>query len=141
MEDKKQARKDILKTQKNAIDLIKKKGELTLEKFKNFTVAEINVLLKWKRVKGESTRKKDIVDAYVAAPKPKPVTIWKRAEESELKKLKDELMPIKDTALGVATNQMARAVVLNIDNLQKEELDSLKSAIQKWEDSPAGTRE
>ena len=47
--------------------------------------------------------KKDIVDAYVAAPKPKPVTIWKRSEERELQSLKDALMPLKDTALGVAT--------------------------------------
>ena len=78
-----------------------------MEKFKTFTVKEINVLLKWKNVKGVSNRKNDIVDAYVAAAKPKPVTIWKRAEEAELQKLKDLMVPLKDTALGVATNQMA----------------------------------
>ena len=137
LEDKKKDRPVVLKRQKAAALLIRKKGELTHDTFGEFTCKEINVLLKWKGVKGESDRKKDIIDTYVAAPKPKPVTIWKLSEEAELQAMKDALVPLKDTTLGVAVNQMARAVAQNLGNLDAESMASLKSALQTH-DTPTG---
>lgn len=130
IEDKKANRKLLLQQQKDAVAIIRQKGELTSSTFKTFVLAEVNTLLKWKAVKADTTRKADVVKAYINAPKQKPTKIWSRGEEAALVKLKEEMMPLKDTALGVATNQMARAVTNNLSKLDDESIETLKTALQ-----------
>lgn len=132
MEEKKLHRKVLLQQQKNVVALIKKKGELTSSNFKDFVVKEVTLLLKWKGAVALSTRKADIVNAYVNNPKPKPTKIWTRAEERELQQL-------KDTAIGVATSQMARAVTNNLANLDEESIKSLRSALSTLDSDTTGT--
>lgn len=92
-------------------------------------------------MKGDSKRKADTVHAYIKAPKPPIVKTWTRSEEAALQKLKEALIPLRDTALGVAAKQMARAVSKNIDHLDEEELASLKTALDKVDQSTEGPSE
>ena len=129
MEEAKKERSKYCKEQRGAFLLIKQKGELTLETKKKFTLPEIKTLLKWKKVKPESNKKRDLVDAYVNAPKPKVQKVWCRSEEEALQKLKSEDVSLQETALGVAATQMARAVTKNLAQLDKETIVALKEAI------------
>ncbi len=109
--------------------LIRQKGELTSATFKSFKVTEIKILLKWKGAKPASTRKADIVEAYITANKPPIIKIWTRAEEAALVALQDAAIPLKDTALGVAAGQMARAVSNNLDQLDEDSISTLRNAL------------
>ena len=113
---------------------MKNKGELTASTEKKFTLPEIKTLLKWKKIKATSTKKRDMVDAYIAAPKPKIQKVWCRSEEAALQALKAEVT-VKDTALGVASTQMARAVANNLSNLDGESLAMLKNKIESFEEA------
>jgi len=135
MEDVKRDRGKYCTEQKGSIVLIKRKGELTADTEKNFTLPEIKTLLKWKKVKVVSNRKRDMVDAYIAAPKPKIQKVWTRSEENVLQQLKSLDVPLKDTALGVASKQMARAVGNNLAQLDTDSLDALKNAIRDHDDN------
>jgi hypothetical protein len=136
MEEQKKARSKYCKEQRDAVMMIKEKGELTYETVKGFTVAEIGTLLKWKKIKMPASKKKrDLVDAYIAAPKPKIQKVWCRSEEEALLALKSEHIAVKDTALGVATSQMARAVSTNLDQLDEESLSALKTALYSLEEA------
>ena len=115
--------------------MIRNKGELTYLTSKEFTLPEIKTLLKWKKVKATSTKKQDLVQAYVAAPKPPIQKVWCRSEEAALQSLKDEDMPLKDTALGVATTQMARAVTNNLTNLDSPTRNLLLKSLQDFDDN------
>jgi Na+/phosphate symporter len=96
---------------------------------KDFTTKEIDVLLKWKKVKSTSKRKADLIQAYVDAPKPKIQKTWVRSEEAALAKLKEEVVELKETAVGVAASQMAKAVTTNLNHLDEESIAALKKAI------------
>ena len=61
------------------------------------------------------------------------------AEEVELVSLKSEDVSIKDTVIGVAANQMARAVTANLSNLDPETKALLKEALTS-DDSENATR-
>ena len=134
MEDKKKARGLYCKEQKGAVLMIRAKGELTYLTEKKFTLPEIKTLLKWKKVKITSSKKADLVEAYVNAPRPKIQKVWCRDEEEKLQALKNMDVPIKDTALGVATEQMARAVTNNLSNLNTPTRKSLKSALADYDE-------
>ena len=129
MEEAKKQRGLYCKEQKGAVLLLRKKGELTAETEREFTLPEIKTLLKWKKVKPTSSKKRDMVDAYIAAPKPKIQKIWSRFEEEELQKLKAEDIPLQETAIGVVTRQMARAVTKNLSQLDQETISHLKEAL------------
>lgn len=133
MEEKKIQRAKYCKEQRSAVLLLKSKGELTHGTEKEFTIPEVKTLLKWKKVKllptKKAARKKDLVDAYVDAPKPKIQKVWTRGEEKALVVLKMEDLPLIDTALGVATQQMSRAVGNNLAQLNEESMAALKTAI------------
>ena len=130
MEEAKTARKKYCTKQFAAITMIKKKGELTWDRERSFTRAEILTLCNWKKVQMKSNAKKrELVDAYVDAPKPKIQTIWSRSEEAALQKLKDEVVELKATEIGVTTPQMARAVTNNLANLDSDSISALKAAI------------
>ena len=117
-----------------AIKLLKSKGELTWLREKDFTIAEIDILLKWKQVKPKSKRKMDLIQSYVDAPKPKVPKGWGWQEEEALKKLKSETMTMKDTAVGVATTQMARAVTNNLAQLDTPTRKQLKQSLNQYEE-------
>ena len=102
---------------------------MTHETEKKFTIPEIKTLLKWKKVKVASSKKRDLVDAYVAAPKPKIQKVWCRSEEEKLVALKSKQIPLKDTALGVAATQMAKALTNNLTHLDESSIGLLKAAI------------
>jgi len=102
-EDAKKEQSKCCAEQKGSIVLIRKKGELTAETEKNFTLPETKTLLKWEKVKVVSNRKRDMVDACIAAPKPKIQKVWTRSEENALQELKCLDVPLKDTSLGVAS--------------------------------------
>ena len=134
MEEQKKERGKYCAEQRGAVLLIKDKGELTTATEKKFTLSEIKMLCKWKKIKIASSKKRDLVDAYVAAPKPKIQKVWCRSEEAALQALKKEDVPQKQTALGVATTQMARAVENNLAQLDAQTMASLKTAIASYED-------
>jgi hypothetical protein len=95
-EEAKKQRKKYCQDQMDAVKLIKSKGDLTLDSMNRFTNPEIKTLLRWKKVKPEArkSKNKDLVDAYIAAPKPKIQTIWSQSEEEALLKLKNTNIPI-----------------------------------------------
>ena len=135
LEDAKKDRAKYCKDQLEAVMLIRQKGDLDSMSVKKFTLPEVKVLLKWKKVKVTATKKRDLVDAYIAAPKPKIQKVWCRSEEAELVALKEQKVPLKDTALGMATTQMAYAVTNNLAQLDQNSMDALKTALQTFEDS------
>jgi hypothetical protein len=136
MEASKEKRAKYCKEQRNAVLMIKAKGELTVNTEKLFTVPEIKTLLHWKKAKQPaSTKKRDLVNAYLDTPKPKIQKTWTRGEEAALVALKVQDLPLIDTALGVATTQMATAVKNNLAQLDKEAMDSLKAALQEHTDN------
>jgi hypothetical protein len=135
MEDKKTQRGKYCKEQKSAVLLLRAKGELTHGTEKNFTLPEIKTLLKWKKTKATSARKRDLVEAYIGATKPKIQKVWTRGEEAALEKLKKQDLPLKETALGVATQQMARAVTNNLAQLDGESMSALKTALEGFDEN------
>jgi hypothetical protein len=139
LEKKKKERKIYCDKQWEAIRIIKSKGELTADTVRKFTVDEIKTLLKWKKVKLSGANKKlDLVEAYVAAPKPPIQKIWSRSEEEELDNLRK--VTIKDTALGVvASIQMAKAVKNNLSQLDSNTLSELKVAINSYQEVDAAS--
>jgi hypothetical protein len=120
MEDLKHQKILYCKKQFTACQLIKQKVELTWDREKLFTVKDIETLLKWKKVKPSSKWKKDLVEAYCAAPKPKIQKTWCRSEDKALQKMKMEVIALQETAVGVATSQMAQAVTNNLSNLDPD---------------------
>jgi hypothetical protein len=134
MEDKKKERQAYLIVQKAAREILIKKGDVTFSNHKKFKIEDLKVLLKWKRVKVKSSKKEDLVEAYVAAPKPlKPTKVWCNSEEKALLTLKEPQMDLKDTALGVVTSQMARAVTHNVATLPSPERVALQKSLEDYD--------
>jgi hypothetical protein len=134
MEEQKKQRGLYCKDQRGAVLLLRSKGKLTVDTEKSFTLPKIKTLLKWKKVKTTSNKKKDMVDAYVAAAKPKIQNVWCNSEEKALVALKSEDIMMKDTAVGVAASQMARAVTTNLAQLDEQSRAELKAALASFED-------
>ena len=135
MEDEKTKHLEKLKAQNDAVALIRNRGDLTYSNEKKFTVAEIKTLLKWKKTKPESTKKKDLIDAYIKAPKPaKPTKVWTKTQEAALVLLQSTEVDIKDTALGVAATQMARALGNNVAQLNPESRAALRETLRAYEE-------
>ena len=85
----------------------------------------------------EKTRKADLVQLCVTAPKPKMQKVWCRSEEAALVALKNPQMELKQTALGTAASQMARAVTNSLAQLDDESIAALKTALQDHEEGQA----
>jgi hypothetical protein len=134
MQQKKKARDKYCKIQLAAIKLLKQKGELTLDNEKKYNNKEIETMLGWKKVKASSKKKQDMIQAYVDAPKPKPQKIWCNSEAAALKALESDEVNLKDTALGVAAQQMARAVTNNLAKLDTPTRNSLKRRLEEYDE-------
>jgi hypothetical protein len=129
MEDLKKERHKYCTDQWEALRIIKAKGELTYNTEKNFTLAEIKILLKWKKVKATSTRKRDLVQAYRDAPKPPIQPIWKRSEQAALDALKNTNIDLEDTALGAAAKRMVTNLKNCLGTLDEVSLNELESIL------------
>ena len=88
-----------------------------------------------KRVKTKATKKEDLVEEYLKAPKPTITKSWTKSEEEALLALKNPKVNLKETALGRATVQMARAVGNNLSNLSSPDRNNLRLALQKFDES------
>lgn len=136
LEKQKADRKKMIDDQRDAVKILRSKGELTHDTEKKFTLAECRTLLKYRKggPKPASLKKADIVDAYTQAPKRKPTKVWSRGEEAKLQELKNSEVELKDTALGVATNQMARAVTNNLGNLDSPTRRALAESLKDFDE-------
>ena len=137
MEEAKRARGKYCKDQKEAILLIRKKGELTSLGDRKFTIPEIKIMCKWKKAKPKSARKEDLIEAYLADPKPKIQKIWTRCEEAALVALKNENVSLRETALGSSANQMARAVSNHVAKLDETARAELMESLRKYDQDNA----
>jgi hypothetical protein len=114
--------------------LLNEKGNPTEETAKNFTVGELKLLLKWKKVKPISNKKADLVTAFMTNPSPiNHVAEWTDEEEAKLVALQSTHVDVGETALGVSTIQMSNAVTNNLMLLPLENRLSLKRAIDEME--------
>jgi hypothetical protein len=96
-------------------------------------------LVKWKKAKPTSNKKADLIDAFADNPPPLDnVEKWTDEEEMELVTMQSTTVPMIDTAIGVATTQMARAVTQNLATLDPETRAMLKRALE--DDEPGATR-
>jgi hypothetical protein len=130
MEEIKKEREKYCKDQWAALRLIKAKGELTWDTVSRFTIFEIKILLKWKKVKATGTKKRDLVEAYTEAPKPIIQPMWKPSEQAKLDALKDTNVSLESTALGAAAKKMVKNLQNSMGNLDAEALKELEAIIQ-----------
>jgi hypothetical protein len=137
MEDEKKARSKYCQEQFAAVKLIKAKGDLNWQSHKRFTNDDMKLLLKWKKVKPTSQRKNDLIQAYVDAPKPPIKIAWKRSEQAKLDALLEQNVDVRETALGVATKQMANAVTNNLANLDTPTRLLLKRKLDEYHENKA----
>jgi hypothetical protein len=106
------------------------RGDLTIENQKQFTAAEVKVLLQWKL--GRTTgRKQELIERYIATPRPPKEDAFTSADGRRLQLLKAGLIPLRETALGVAAKQNASAVLSHIDQLDDSDEDRLFQALYK----------
>jgi hypothetical protein len=129
MEEYKKEQEKYCKDQWAALRLITAKGELTEGTEGKFTMPEIKILLKWKKIKPVGTRKRDLIEAYRNTPKPKIRPMWKRSEQAALDSLKEAEIPLESTALGAAAKRMVRNLENSIGNLDKDSLNQLEAII------------
>ena len=113
--------KDLLLTSKSA--------DLTQGTKSSFTIAEIKVLIKWKVRKVPPGNKQSLVDIYCNSPDPEEVVPWSEEQENALATMKQETIEMKDTALAVSTNQMARGITNNFALLNTPEKEKLRDKL------------
>jgi hypothetical protein len=130
MEEVKKERERYCQDQWAALRLIKAKGELTYNTEKNFTLTEIKILLKWKRIKATGTKKRDLIQAYRDAPKPPIQVIWKRSEQAALDALKNTNVSLESTALGAAAKKLLKNLQNSMGSLDSNSLNDLAAALQ-----------
>jgi hypothetical protein len=139
LEVKKKSLNDALLLEDAVMKLLQEKGSLVPQNASRFTVAEVKLLLKWKKAKPTSSKKADLVLAYYSNPPPLTTALWSAEEEMELVALRSENVNMIDTALGVATTQMARAVVQNLGIIDANTRAALKRALDDdSDDLPRG---
>ena len=134
LEDTKKNRLGSKAAEEAANQLLQAKGfDLTPDTLNQFTIPEIKILLKWTKAKIRGTNnKQQLAHAYFDSPVPPSSEPWTVADEERLQELKSQDVPMKETAVAVAANQMARAVTNNIAQLDEEVrrtlLDSLRDS-------------
>jgi spore coat protein CotF len=85
-----------------------------------------------------STTKADLIHAFANNPSPADAVPWTVQEEMELVDLQSLQVGMINTALGVATKQMARGVTQkNLATLDPETRAMLKRALEDGEDGDA----
>ena len=147
MRAKKAARLERIELHQEAKSLLCEKAvDLTLETEKKFLVSECKLLCKWKQCKLSSNpQKQGFVSAYVAAARPSTPEPWSQEDEDLLLAVTSDNVELKDTALGVATKQMAAAVSQNMGNLDEKSRHDLLQSLAKFDvanntETPEDTR-
>ena len=108
------------------------RGELTINNQKQFTAAEVKTLLQWKL--GKTTgRKQELIQRYIETAKPMQEDMFNHHDGKRLTELKNpfHLIPLSETALGVAAKQNANAVLHNLDDLEESDEEKLFQALYK----------
>jgi hypothetical protein len=129
LEAKKKSLTAALDVENSVMQLLQLKGSLCPQNAMAFTVFQIKLLVKWKKAKPASSKKEDLLAAYYSLPPPLATPSWTQTDEMELVELQSENVDMKDTAIGVSANQMARAVRQNLSNLDPAERAQLKQAL------------
>jgi len=135
MRANKAARLERIELDQEAKSLLGKKAvDLTLETEKKFLVSGCKLLCKWKRCKLSSNPQKEgFVSACVAAARPSTPEPWSQEDEDLLLAVASDNVELKDTALGVATKQMAIAVSQNMGNLDEKLHHDLLQSLAKFD--------
>jgi hypothetical protein len=110
-------------------DLLTTKGNVVPENERHFSVAELKLLLKWKKDKPTSSKKADLIAAYYSNPSPQNAVPWGPVDEMKLVDLQSNNVNMEYTALSVATLQMARAVQQHLDKVDAETKAQLRLAL------------
>ncbi|CAB9525203.1 hypothetical protein SEMRO_1644_G288150.1 [Seminavis robusta] len=110
--------------------IVEEKGEPTVETVGNFTVAELQALHKYKTGKNGKGKKNDVLEAYLKAKNPRKLDGWSEEEEADLQRLKEEDIPLEETAIGEAVSQAASAVENHVAHLDSETQQRLLEALQ-----------
>ena len=116
------------------LEIISRKGEITVANKQSFLVSEIKILLKWKQCKNMSGNKPELLNRYFETPDPEEITPWSDLQEQELLTLQDNGIEMKDTAVAVSTKQMANAVCNNINLLNTPEKKRLILTLNQEEE-------
>jgi len=72
-----------------------------------------------------------LIDTYFNSPDPEEIVPWSEEQENMLSTLKREIIDMKDTALAVSTNQMARGITNNITLLNTPEKEMLRNKLKE----------
>ena len=110
-----------------------KTDTLSYETMGQYTVPEIKVLLRL-HYPGKKTfkgGKKELVKQLLNAPPYNWTEYWTADNEVQSQQLMSYEVPMRDTALGVATSQIARAVSNNIQLLDEEAKQALRASLQQ----------
>jgi len=127
------------KLRQQAIDVLEKHGEPTMEKIKEYPAPAMKKLYEWKFNKKSTEGRDKLLKAYLSAPASLKDPDWSMSEEIRLKQLLTEDMYAKDTAIGVQLRQTAKAISNNIDDLDEESRVELLRVLQsKQEDESTG---
>ena len=131
MEALKKKRQKDFKNQQLAEERIKKKGQdLAIHNASQFNTEEVKILVRQKLGAVPAQKKGDLVIKYSKANPPKIALPWSEAGEERLRKLKESDIEVRDTAIVVAANQNARALVNNVTQLDQSNHDALLKALQ-----------
>jgi len=105
----------------------------------SLSAPQLKVLVNWKRIKipRDAAKKVDLIALYVRNPEPPEPVPWTEEDQSKLESLKNPLVPLPETALGVAANQMASAVSNNIANLSEDSRRMLLQSLASFETGQA----
>ena len=104
--------------------------ELTEETKKDFKVTDIKVLLKWELEKNPTGNRQSLLMQYFDVPDPYHVLSWYNAQESDLSKLNEENIRMRETAVEVSMNQMARGESNDVELLNSPERDKLLQSLR-----------
>ena len=137
----KQERIEATEAEEAADRLLQEKGfDLTAETIASFTVPEIKILVKWSKAKPDGPpNKAALAAAYYDAPVPASAEPWRHVDEAELIQLRCDPISMKETAVAVAANQMARAVANNIGQPDAEVRRSLMDSLETSNTDGEGT--
>jgi predicted transglutaminase-like cysteine proteinase len=114
-----------------------KGGTFTTATAKQWNVKELKILLLWKYGKPMNGNRDELIKLYFQQKLPVAAEEWTQDDEEELKRLKDPLIPLRETAMGVKSRQLANAVSNNIQYLSPQTKQKLRSALEDdSEDGP-----
>jgi hypothetical protein len=120
---------------KAAEALIVAKGGFTQATAKDWTVKDLKVMLRWKTGKNVNGTRSELLDMYSKQKKvPLSQPEWTQRDEDELQSLKQPLMPLGETAIGVKSRQMANAVSNSVQYLSPNTKAKLRAALEDEEE-------